>query len=134
MVQWLRLLAPIARGLGSIPGQIIICMLQPRIHRLQLKRSHLQKLTTTKNIPHITTKTRCSQISYFLKRELLNIIEKIKLILNLSTNSMQVSIKTQSFCVQGNWQVDSKIYLMVKARRDKAILKENKVDSTYLLI
>ena len=31
---------------------------------------------------------------------------------------MQTSIKTQSFCVQGNWQLDSKIY--------KALLKNKK--------
>ena len=44
MVQWLRLQAINAVGLGSIPGQGTI------VHMLQLK------------IPHDTTRSQCSQI------------------------------------------------------------------------
>ncbi|TEA37365.1 hypothetical protein DBR06_SOUSAS1910057, partial [Sousa chinensis] len=51
VVQWLRLCAPNAGGLGSIPGQgTRSFMPQLRVHMLQL------------NIPHAATKTRHSQI------------------------------------------------------------------------
>ena len=52
MVQWLRLQAPNAGGLGSIPGQGTRSgMPRLRVHMLQLK------------IPHAATKTPCSQIN-----------------------------------------------------------------------
>ena len=52
MVQWLRLLAPSAGGLGSIPGQATrFHTPQPRVHMSQLK------------ILNASAKTRHSQIS-----------------------------------------------------------------------
>ena len=50
VVQWLRLHAPNARGLGSIPGQ------GTRSHMPQLK------------ILHAATKTQCSQINKYVKK------------------------------------------------------------------
>ena len=59
MIQWLRLCASNAGGLGSIPGQ------GPRSHMLQL-RAHL--LQWRQKIPCAATKTWCSQVNkYFLK-------------------------------------------------------------------
>ena len=59
VVQWLRLHAPNARGMGSIPGQGTRSHMPPlRVHMPQLK------------ILHATTKARCSQINkYFRKRK-----------------------------------------------------------------
>ena len=58
VVQWLRLHAANAGGLGSIPGQ------GTRSHMLQL-RVHMPQL----KIPHTTTKTWHSQISNFFKKD-----------------------------------------------------------------
>ena len=54
MTQWLRLPAPNAGSLGLIPGQ------GTRSHMPQLKVCLLQRRS---KIPHVTTKTWCSQIS-----------------------------------------------------------------------
>ena len=60
VVQWLRLHAPNAAGLGLIPGQgTRSCMLQLRVHMPQLKIPN----ATTKKILHATTKTWHSQIN-----------------------------------------------------------------------
>ena len=56
MGQWLRLCAPNAGGLGSIPGQGTIAhMLQLRVHMPQLK------------IPRATAQTCFGQINKYLK-------------------------------------------------------------------
>ena len=61
MVQWLRVHAPNAGGLGSVPGQ------GTRFHKLQLslrattERTHMLKRRS--RIHHTTTKTRCSQVN-----------------------------------------------------------------------
>ena len=57
VVQWLRLCAPNAGGLGSIPGQ------GTRSHMPQL-RARMPQLKT----PHAATKTRRSQINKYLKK------------------------------------------------------------------
>ena len=57
-VQWLRLCAPHAPGSDLIPGQ------GTRSHMLQL-RVHMPQL----KILRAATKTRHSQINYFLKKE-----------------------------------------------------------------
>ena len=57
LVQWLRLHAPHAGGLGSIPGQ------GTRSHMPQL-RVHTQQL----KIPHTATKTQCRQMNKYWKK------------------------------------------------------------------
>ena len=66
MVQWLRLCAPNAGGLGSIPGQATRSrMPQLRVHMLQMKIPHAAtKIShTATKIPCAATKTRHSQIN-----------------------------------------------------------------------
>ena len=58
MIQWLRLRAPNPGGLSSIPGQ------GTRSHLLQL-RVRVPQL----RILHVTTKTQCSQINKYNKKE-----------------------------------------------------------------
>ena len=67
MVQWLRLQAPNVGGPDSIPSQGTRShMLQPRLHKPQLK------------IPHATNKTWCIQINkfFFRKEKKVKIYEK----------------------------------------------------------
>ena len=58
MVQWLRLHAPNAGGLGSIPGQGANCIQQLRARLPQLKIPHM----ATK-IPRAATETQRNQIN-----------------------------------------------------------------------
>ena len=60
VVQWLRLCAPNAGGLGLTPGQ------GTRSHMLQLKEiphAATKNPACTTKILHAETKTRCSQIN-----------------------------------------------------------------------
>ena len=56
VVQWLRLQAPNAAGLGSVPGQ------GTRSHKPQLKSPHAPVKS-----PHTAAETRCSQTQFFKK-------------------------------------------------------------------
>ena len=72
VVQWLRLCAPNAGGLGSIPGQGTRShMLQLRVHVPQLKKDpacpnwkipHAATKIPHSGISRATAKTQCSQI------------------------------------------------------------------------
>ena len=60
VVQWLRLRAPNAGDLGSIPGQGT----RSRMPQLKIMRAATKKtLHAAMKIPRATTKTRCSQIN-----------------------------------------------------------------------
>ena len=69
VVQWLRLCAPNAGGLGLIPGQgtrshmllLIVCMPELKILHAATERSHVRQRRS--KVLNAATKTQCSQIN-----------------------------------------------------------------------